>query len=137
MPHPNYSPNEIVERGRALYDQQIRDRVEAENRGRFLVINVETGEYVLDDEEAWFRKDDRRPGHYRSGSNDPLSSHWLQPPRCLTLWQPSRNLPLAWRTDTRDSFHRVALLARATSFPRADQDRCRLISRCAAPAAPR
>ena len=50
MPHPNYSPNEIVERGRALYDQQIRDRVEAENRGRFLVINVETGEYVLDDD---------------------------------------------------------------------------------------
>jgi len=50
MPRPNYSPNEIVERGRALYDQQIRDRVEAENRGRFLVINVETGEYVLDDD---------------------------------------------------------------------------------------
>jgi hypothetical protein len=50
MPHPSYSPNEIVERGRALYDEQIRDRVEAENRGRFLVINVETGEYVLDDD---------------------------------------------------------------------------------------
>jgi hypothetical protein len=50
MPHPSLSPSEIVERGRALYDQQIRDRVEAENRGRFLVINVETGEYVLDDD---------------------------------------------------------------------------------------
>ena len=50
MPHPRYSPNEIVERGKAWYEQQIRDRVEAENRGRFLVINVETGEYVLDDD---------------------------------------------------------------------------------------
>jgi hypothetical protein len=50
MPHPRYSSDEIVERGKALYDQQIRDRVEAQNRGRFLVINVETGEFVLDDD---------------------------------------------------------------------------------------
>lgn len=49
MPHPRYSSDEIVARGKALYEQQIRNRVEAENRGRFLVINVETGEFVLDD----------------------------------------------------------------------------------------
>ena len=50
MPHPSYSSDEIVKRGKALYVQQIRDRVEAGNRGRFLVINIETGEFVLDDD---------------------------------------------------------------------------------------
>lgn len=50
MPQPRYSPAEIVEREKALYDGEIRDRVEAEDRGRFLVINVETGEFVLDDD---------------------------------------------------------------------------------------
>ena len=50
MLHPKYTPDEIVERGKTLYNQQIRDRVEAENRGRFLIINVETGEFVLGDD---------------------------------------------------------------------------------------
>lgn len=39
---------EIVRRGKALYEQQIRPTVEAGNSGKVLVINVETGEYELD-----------------------------------------------------------------------------------------
>ncbi len=64
MPHPRYSSEEIVERGKALYEQQIRERVEAENQGRFLVINVETGEFVIDDDHltASDRAAERYPG---------------------------------------------------------------------------
>jgi hypothetical protein len=64
MPHPRYSPAEIVARGKALYDQQIRERVEAKNKGRFLVMNVETGEFVLDDDPlaASDRAAERYPG---------------------------------------------------------------------------
>ena len=53
---------EIVQRGQALYKQKIRATVdEPENRGKMLVINVETGEYEIDDDvvaakraRAWF-----------------------------------------------------------------------------------
>ncbi len=51
MPHPRYRSAEIVERGQALYDQQIRESVEASHKGRFLVLNIETGEYEIDDHE--------------------------------------------------------------------------------------
>lgn len=42
---------EIVRRGWALYDARIRSEVEAEHDGRFLVIDVDSGRYVLADEE--------------------------------------------------------------------------------------
>ena len=41
-------PVKIVQRGKALYEQQIRTQVEAGNLGKVLVINVETGEYEID-----------------------------------------------------------------------------------------
>ena len=39
---------EIVQRGKVLYEQQIRAQVEAGNLGKVLVINVNTGEYEID-----------------------------------------------------------------------------------------
>ncbi|MGI4791359.1 MAG: hypothetical protein ACRYFS_21230 [Janthinobacterium lividum] len=39
---------EIVQRGKALYEQQIRPQVEADNLGKVLVININTGEYEID-----------------------------------------------------------------------------------------
>jgi hypothetical protein len=48
MAHPRYSSDEIVERGQALYDQQIRDKVEPQHNGKFLVLDIETGEYEVD-----------------------------------------------------------------------------------------
>jgi hypothetical protein len=39
---------ETVRRGQELYDQRLRNQVEAGNHGKFLVINVETGEYEMD-----------------------------------------------------------------------------------------
>ena len=44
----NTDPAEIVQRGKALYEQQIRAQVEAGNFGKVLVINVNTGEYEID-----------------------------------------------------------------------------------------
>ena len=47
MSHPRYTSDEIAERGQALYDH-IRPTVEPDNQGKFLVLDIETGEYELD-----------------------------------------------------------------------------------------
>ena len=44
----NNTAAEIVQRGKALYEQQIRPQVETGNLGKILVINVDTGEYEMD-----------------------------------------------------------------------------------------
>ncbi len=48
MAHPLYSSDEIVERGQALYDQQIREQGEPRYTGKFLVLDTETGEVEID-----------------------------------------------------------------------------------------
>jgi hypothetical protein len=40
---------EIVERGREIYDRDIRPAVEADNKGRFLVVDVLTGAFEIAD----------------------------------------------------------------------------------------
>ena len=53
MPATNYTEEEIVQRGQALYEQKIRAAIdEIENKGRMLVINVETGEYEMDADDV-------------------------------------------------------------------------------------
>jgi hypothetical protein len=53
MGHPRFSTEEIGRRGQELYDQQIRPRVEkAENLGKILVVDIETGDYEID-EDHW------------------------------------------------------------------------------------
>lgn len=51
MSHPRYTSSEIVQRGQALYDQQIRAKVDPSAKGKFLVLNIETGEYEIDADE--------------------------------------------------------------------------------------
>ncbi|MBM4258376.1 MAG: hypothetical protein FJ147_21070 [Deltaproteobacteria bacterium] len=51
MPHPRYSSHEIAERGRKLFDEQLCAQVTPGNIGKFLVIDIETGEYEIDSEE--------------------------------------------------------------------------------------
>jgi hypothetical protein len=51
MPHPRYSSHEIAERGRKIYDEQLCAKVTEGNIGKFLVIDIETGEYEIDHEE--------------------------------------------------------------------------------------
>jgi hypothetical protein len=48
MAHPRYSSDEIVERGQALYDQKIRAKVEPQHNGKFMVLDIETGEFEID-----------------------------------------------------------------------------------------
>ena len=41
------TPDEVVERGKALYAQGIRAQVETENIGKLLMIDVLTGHWVI------------------------------------------------------------------------------------------
>ncbi|AKG21338.1 hypothetical protein [Calothrix sp. 336/3] len=51
MSKPKLSDEEITQRGRELYENSIRQRVETpENIGKIISINVETGEYELGDD---------------------------------------------------------------------------------------
>jgi len=47
-PPPEEMSDLIAERGRRLYQENIRSLVEPSHSGQFLVINVNTGEYVVD-----------------------------------------------------------------------------------------
>jgi hypothetical protein len=47
--HPRYTKEEIVSRGKSIYDQQIWAKVEPGQIGKFLIIDIETGDYDLDD----------------------------------------------------------------------------------------
>ncbi len=47
MPHPRFTTAEIVRQGQRLYDQRIRHEVDAANQGKFLVLDIETGEYEI------------------------------------------------------------------------------------------
>jgi hypothetical protein len=50
MNHPRFSNEEIARRGQELYDQRIAPVVETEdNIGKIIVIDIETGDYEIDD----------------------------------------------------------------------------------------
>jgi hypothetical protein len=51
MPYPKLSGEEITQRGKELYEKSIRLQVEtAQNIGKIISINVETGEYEIGDD---------------------------------------------------------------------------------------
>jgi hypothetical protein len=50
MDHLPYTKEEIAARGRAIYEQQIRHKVEPEHIGKFLVVDIETGDYEMDED---------------------------------------------------------------------------------------
>ena len=50
MAYLQYTTEEIAARGRAIYEQQIRAKVEPEHVGKYLVIDIETGEYEMDED---------------------------------------------------------------------------------------
>lgn len=47
---PKYSKEEFARRGHELYDSQVRCQVEANNYGRVVAIDIETGAYEVADE---------------------------------------------------------------------------------------
>lgn len=48
MPYTRYTPQEVESRGEAMYAQQIRDKLDPQHKGKFLVIDIETGDYEID-----------------------------------------------------------------------------------------
>lgn len=86
LPSTRITGEEIARRGKAIYDQKIRASVEPEHNGKYLILNVETGEYEMNADylTASVRARERFPdaplftlrvGHpaaYRIGSSLPL-----------------------------------------------------------------
>ncbi|MGH8072429.1 MAG: hypothetical protein ACRERE_45785 [Candidatus Entotheonellia bacterium] len=50
-PHPRYSKAEFARRGDELYEREIRPRVEPSDEGKFVVIDIDTGAYEIDEDE--------------------------------------------------------------------------------------
>jgi hypothetical protein len=50
MPQTQYSSDEIARRGREIYETQLRAKLEPEHTGKYLVIDVDTGEYEMDED---------------------------------------------------------------------------------------
>lgn len=47
MAYTDYTPEEAVRRGRELYERQIRSKVEPGNIGKYVVIDIESGDYEV------------------------------------------------------------------------------------------
>ncbi|HZO87185.1 MAG TPA: hypothetical protein VFB38_02520 [Chthonomonadaceae bacterium] len=70
MAQLTYSAEEITRRGQEWYEKGIREKVETEeNLGKILVIDIETGEYELDEAQvaATRRAKAKHPGHLLYG----------------------------------------------------------------------
>ena len=51
MARTDYTDDEVVRKGEALYEERIRPKVGADEQGKFLVVDIETGEFLLDKDE--------------------------------------------------------------------------------------
>jgi hypothetical protein len=47
MPRPEHTKEEVVRLGREIYEREIREKVEPEHDGEFVVVDVATGSYEL------------------------------------------------------------------------------------------
>lgn len=58
------SVEQIVPRGREIYEHHVRPGLEPEDEGAFVVIDVESGDYAIavDEEEAFARVEARHQG---------------------------------------------------------------------------
>jgi len=46
-----HSDDEVVRLGQALYEERIRSKLSTDDRGKFLAVDIETGDYALDKDE--------------------------------------------------------------------------------------
>ena len=51
MPYENYSADEVESRGEEIYARRIRKIVEPGNHGRFIVIDIQSGDFEVDDND--------------------------------------------------------------------------------------
>ena len=47
MPHNKFTSEVVAARGKEIYRQQIQNKVESEHRGKFLSVDIETGDYEI------------------------------------------------------------------------------------------
>jgi len=51
MRQTHYTPEEVAARGEALYAERIRTNVEAAHKGKFIVVDIETGDFEVDSDD--------------------------------------------------------------------------------------
>ncbi len=51
MHKSDITPEVIAMRGEELYQQEIRNEVETANKGKYLVVDIDTGDYAIADED--------------------------------------------------------------------------------------
>lgn len=52
MPYSDYPHGIIAARGEQIYQQQLREKIESEHKGKFLSIDIETGAYEINADEV-------------------------------------------------------------------------------------
>lgn len=69
MQTPPYSMKEIASRGREIYEKHLKAQLEQDNIGKFLLIDIETGEYEMDEDgsAASLRAKKKNPEGVRYG----------------------------------------------------------------------
>jgi len=67
MGRTHYSTEEIASLGREIYAKRLKPLLEPENIGKFLVIDIETGDYEMDEngEAASLRARNKKPDGVR------------------------------------------------------------------------
>ena len=70
MTTSKYSIDEVCDRGEQIYAERIKALVEPQENGRFIVIDIESGDYEVADEgmDASRRLRERRPDSVRFGA---------------------------------------------------------------------
>ncbi len=51
MAYTKYSAQDVAREGEALYERSIRRTVQTGNEGKFVVIDIESGDFQLDDDD--------------------------------------------------------------------------------------
>ena len=66
---PKYTKGEVCDRGEKIYAEKIKVLLEPQENGKFIVIDIESGDYEIDEEMlmASFRLRERRPDSVRYG----------------------------------------------------------------------
>ncbi|MEO8495430.1 MAG: hypothetical protein ABI614_10185 [Planctomycetota bacterium] len=51
MPDPKYTRSEVAARGEAIYNLKIRPKVESQYKGQYLVLDIASGEFEIDQDD--------------------------------------------------------------------------------------
>ena len=69
MPFDDYPPGEICARGEKIYREQIKSQLPPSEKGKFILIDIESGDYEIDEDylTASNRLRKRRPAAVNCG----------------------------------------------------------------------